>query len=261
MKRAIAHSGNICRFTQPDKLNSGGGEEKVLIRDCSIADSFLPAKEAGGQSMEYKVLEREERFMTIRGGKSVQEKSAQDKIVGEAACGTGYTVADIEALPEGERAELIDGELFRMASPTLAHQEMLGELWMQIRLYIKEHKGPCKVMLAPFAVYIKDDIHNYVEPDISVVCDREKLDEKGCHGAPDWVIEIVSPSSKYMDYVRKLSLYEEAGVCEYWIVDAAQRMVTVYDFAHKKDEEQHTFSEKVKAGIYEDLFLDFGEWN
>ncbi len=233
----------------------------MLIRDCSIADSFLPDKKEGGRNMEYRVLEREGRFMTIEGGKNVQEKSAQDKPFGEASSGGGYTVADIEVLPEGERAELIDGEMFRMSSPTLTHQEMIVELSAQIYLYIKRNKGKCKIIPAPFAVYIKDDIHNYVEPDISVVCDREKLDEKGCHGAPDWVVEIVSPSSKQMDYVRKLSLYEEAGVREYWIVDAEQRMVTVYDFVHKKKAEQHTFSEKVKAGIYEDLFLDFKDWN
>ncbi|MDE6386850.1 MAG: Uma2 family endonuclease [Lachnospiraceae bacterium] len=105
----------------------------------------------------------------------------------------------------------------------------------------------------------KDDIHNYVEPDISVICDRDKLDEKGCHGAPDWVIEIVSPSSKRMDYVRKCTLYEETGVREYWIVDAKRQIVTVYDFEHKKEPKEYTFSEKVKAGIYGDLFVNFSE--
>ena len=199
--------------------------------------------------MEHAVIEREGYFMAIEGGKSA----------GENAAGKLYTVADIEALPEGERAELIDGEMFIMASPTLTHQDILSWLNMTIRMYIAKNKGECKVLPAPFAVYIKDDIHNYVEPDISVICDKEKLDEKGCHGAPDWVIEIASPSSRYMDYTRKLSLYEAAGVREYWIVDPEQRKVTVYDFAHKEEPEQHSFTERVKAGIYEDLFLDFSE--
>ena len=185
-------------------------------------------------------------FMTIEGGKNGVRKGS-------------YTTADIEALPEGERAELIDGEMFMMATPTLTHQEILVELSTQIYLYIKRNKGKCKMIPSAFAVYIKDDIHNYVEPDITVVCDRDKLDEKGCHGAPDWVIEIVSPSSRSMDYVRRLVLYEEAGVREYWIVDAKQRIITVYDFEHQKEPVQYTFSEKVKAGIYEDLFLDMRE--
>lgn len=173
--------------------------------------------------------------------------------------GKKYTVTDIEALPEGERAELIDGEMFMMAAPTWTHQEILSELHFQIKAYIKQNKGSCTVLPAPFAVYVKDDIHNYVEPDIAVICNKEKLDEKGCHGAPDWVIEIVSPSGRHMDCVRKLALYREAGVREYWIVDPIQRTVTVCDPAHDKQPEIHTFEEKVKAGIYDDLFIDFAE--
>ncbi|MDE6844487.1 MAG: Uma2 family endonuclease [Lachnospiraceae bacterium] len=185
----------------------------------------------------------------IEGGKSAGENTA----------GKLYTVADIEALPEGERAELIDGEMFMMASPTLTHQDILVGLSSKIWNYIAEHKGECKVLPAPFAVYIANDDRNYVEPDISVICDKEKLDEKGCHGAPDWVIEIVSPSSRHMDYERKLSLYEAAGVREYWIVDSEQRNVTVYNLEHGEEPKMHSFSERVKAGIYEDLFLDFSE--
>ena len=172
--------------------------------------------------------------------------------------GKSYTVADIEALPPGERAELIDGEMFVMEAPSITHQRILGELYVQVYTHIKNKQGPCEVFISP-AVYVKDDIHNYVEPDVTVVCKEERLDDKGCHGAPDWVIEIVSPSSRSMDYVRKLVLYEEAGVREYWIVDAKQRIITVYDFEHQKEPVQYTFSEKVKAGIYEDLFLDMRE--
>lgn len=171
-----------------------------------------------------------------------------------------YTVADIEALPEGKRAELIDGEMFEMACPTFTHQDMLSWINMKIRTYITEHKGPCRVLPAPFAVYILNDDRNYVEPDISVICDRNKLDDKGCHGAPDWAVEIVSPSSKHMDYVRKLALYQSAGMREYWIVDPAQQSVTVYDLEHEAGYALYSFKDKVKVGIYEDLFLDFGEF-
>lgn len=203
--------------------------------------------------MEHRVPEREEIFRMIEGGKSCSTADRESLSEGRI-----YTVKDIEALPKGERAELIDGKMYMMAAPTLAHQELLGWLYFKIRLYISGKGGPCRVILSPFAVYIKDDEHNYVEPDVTVICNPDKLDEKGCHGAPDWVIEIVSPSSKTMDYIRKCSLYEAAGVREYWIVDPKERSVWVYDF-EQGTTKQYSFAEQVKTGIYEDFFLDFKE--
>lgn len=191
--------------------------------------------------MEHAAIRREGTFMMIEGGKR-------------------YTVADIEALPEGERAELIDGEMFMMAAPTLTHQGLLMWLAVTIWNYIAEHKGRCKIVPAPFGVYIKDDEHNFVEPDISVICDQNKLDEKGCHGAPDWTVEIVSPSSKHMDRVRKLALYRDAGVRLYWIVDSAHRNVTVYDLGHDSDPKVYSFTERISVGIYEDFAIDFNEY-
>ncbi len=203
--------------------------------------------------MEHRVPKREEIFRMIEGGKSRNAEKTQEQQEERR-----YTIKDIEALPEGERAELIDGKMYMMATPTLTHQELLGWLYFKIRLYISGKGGPCRVILSPFAVYIKDDEHNYVEPDVIVICDRDKLDEKGCHGAPDWAIEIVSPSSRTMDYIRKCSLYEAAGVREYWIVDPKERRILVYDF-ERGTSAQHSFAEQVKAGIYEDFFLDFKE--
>ena len=190
--------------------------------------------------------------------------------------GKGYTLADIEALPEGERAELIDGEMFRMDAPLRIHQDIVMELSFEIISYIRKNKGNCKVYAAPFAVRIKKDNRNYVEPDISVVCDHEKLDEKGCYGAPDWVIEILSPSSVKMDCERKVKLYCETDVREYWIVDPEKETVTVYDFAHSDTAQPtdgacalaaeswnkpmlYSFTKQVKAGIFENLWLDFSK--
>ncbi|MDE5938690.1 MAG: Uma2 family endonuclease [Lachnospiraceae bacterium] len=173
--------------------------------------------------------------------------------------GKGYTIADIEALPEGERAELIDGEMFRMDTPTTTHQDILIELAFEIKSYIKKKKGLCKVLPSPYGVYIKKDRRNFVEPDISVICDKEKIDEKGCHGAPDWVIEIVSPSSMKTDYEWKVKLYREAGVREYWIIDAKKERVTVYDFEHGKEAAAYAFTDGIKAGIFEELYLNLSE--
>lgn len=169
-----------------------------------------------------------------------------------------YTIEDIYALPDGKRMELIDGILYDMAPPTRTHQRVVGELFALIREYIKKNGGSCEVNVAPFAVFLENDDFTYVEPDISVVCNPEKLDDKGCHGAPDWVIEIVSKSSKQMDYFTKLFKYQNAGVREYWIVDPEKMRITVYNFASEEIME-FTWKDKVKAGIYPDLFIDFAE--
>lgn len=166
--------------------------------------------------------------------------------------GREYTIRDIEALPPGVRAELIDGQMYMMASPERRHQQILGKLYRIIADYIDEKGGSCEVYLAPLAVYINDDEHNYVEPDVFVVCDRDKMDRKGCHGAPDWVIEIVSPGSEKMDGKIKLFKYRTAGVREYWIVDPGKEIVSVYNF-ESGSEKEYTFQERVPAGIYEDF--------
>ena len=169
-----------------------------------------------------------------------------------------YTIDDIYALPEGERAELIDGHIYYIAPPNREHQKILMELSARIFEYIRSHNGKCEVYAAPFAVYLDDTSNTYVEPDISVICNPDKMDDKGCNGAPDWIIEIVSPASKRMDYYTKLFKYRTAGVREYWIIDAIKNQIFVYNF-EKGDTEQYTLQDSVKAGIYEDLVIDFGK--
>lgn len=168
-----------------------------------------------------------------------------------------YTIDDIYALPDGERAELIDGEIYYMAPPSWTHQRMSSYLHNEIYNFIKDNQGECEAVAAPFAVFLNNDDINYVEPDISVICDRSKLDEKGCHGAPDWIIEIVSQSSKSRDYMTKLFKYRTAGVREYWIVDPEKQMVSVYGF-EKDMVEQYSFSEDVPVGIYEGFSIKVG---
>lgn len=163
-----------------------------------------------------------------------------------------YTIDDIYALPDGERAELIDGKIYYMAPPSRRHQRILIDLSYQIENYIRNKKGLCEVDIAPFAVFLNEDDINYVEPDISVICDPSKLDEKGCHGAPDWIIEIVSPTNKSMDYYKKLFKYKTAGVREYWVVDPEKKLIMVYRF-DKEMLQQYSFGEDVQSGIFEDL--------
>lgn len=162
----------------------------------------------------------------------------------------GYTIDDIYALPDGERAELIDGKIYYMAPPSRTHQRILLSLSRKIADYIDSQNGNCEINIAPFAVFLNDDDTNYIEPDISVICDASKLDDKGCHGAPDWIIEIVSPGNKPMDYFTKLFQYRTAGVREYWNVDPAKEMVTVYWF-EKETMDEYSFGEEISVGIYE----------
>lgn len=165
-----------------------------------------------------------------------------------------YTVEDIYRLPQGERAELIDGQIYYMAPPGRTHQKILHFFDRTIGNYIHENTGSCEVYPAPFAVFLDKDTVNYVEPDISVICDPSKLDEKGCHGAPDWIVEIVSPGSRPMDYFTKLFKYRTAGVREYWIVDPVREQVMVYRF-EKNTMEQYSFGEEITVGIYEDFAI------
>lgn len=169
-----------------------------------------------------------------------------------------YTIDDIYCLPEGSRAELIDGQIYNMAPPARKHQDIAGELFGLIREYFKGKGGSCRVYIAPFGVFLSEDDQNYVEPDICVVCDPDKLTEKGCTGAPDWIIEIVSPGSRRMDYFIKLFKYQTAGVREYWIVDPDRNRVAVYDFV-SEDVADYTFADTVKSVIYDDLLIDFSE--
>jgi len=171
-----------------------------------------------------------------------------------------YTIDDIYALPEGQRAELIDGVIYNMSPPTIAHQRISNYLSTEISLYIRSKKGTCEVFTAPFAVFLSENNKNYVEPDISVICDKSKLEnEKGCMGAPDWIIEIVSPSTKQNDYGIKLFKYCNSGVREYWIVDYQKNRILVYNFENQTTVNEYTFSDKVKTEIYEDLEIDFTE--
>ena len=169
-----------------------------------------------------------------------------------------YTIDDIYSLPDGERAELIDGRMYMMAPPSRKHQKISMELSGIIREYIRSHKGKCEIYAAPFAVYLDERSNTYVEPDISVICDLDKLDDRGCKGAPDWIIEIVSPASKKMDYLLKLLKYRSAGVKEYWIVDSEKNRVIVYNFTGDESINECTLQDSIKVGIYDDLAIDFG---
>ena len=170
-----------------------------------------------------------------------------------------YTVEDIYALPDGQRAELIDGQIYDMAPPMRLHQHLVMNISAAIHDYIKSNKGDCLVYPAPFAVFLNNDNRNYVEPDISVICDKSKLDDRGCNGAPDWIIEITSPSNPQTDYGVKLFKYRTAGVREYWIVNPQTKTVTVFDFEGYEKSNQYSFEDDISVCIYDDLIINIAK--
>lgn len=142
-----------------------------------------------------------------------------------------YSYADYLCQEEGERLEILDGVAYMQAAPSRIHQEISMELATQFHVHLKG--STCKVFAAPFCVRLDDkknnsDIENVVEPDISIVCDPSKLDDRGCKGAPDMIIEILSPSTAKHDKLLKFNKYEKAGVKEYWIVEPDQKLVSVF---------------------------------
>lgn len=148
-----------------------------------------------------------------------------------------------------------------MAPPSRIHQEISMSLSTTINNYIQSKKGDCKIYSAPFAVFLLKDETTYIEPDISIICDPNKLTDKGCIGAPDWIIEIASPSNQSFDYIKKLNLYQAAGVREYWIVNPMRKNIFVYFFEETRFEVMmFTFHDKLKVNIYDDLLIDFSDF-
>lgn len=143
-----------------------------------------------------------------------------------------YSFADFLAWEEHERAEIIGGEIYLMGTPSSRHQEISFEIGRQLGNYLEGKR--CRVYPAPYGVRLfeqdgddPEDVDTVVEPDISVICDRDKIDKTGCKGAPDMVVEILSPSTQRHDRLVKLGLYQRAGVREYWIVSPEEQTVQV----------------------------------
>lgn len=158
-----------------------------------------------------------------------------------------YTVGEMIAIDDEQRRELIDGVIYDMSAPSSIHQDILGGMYADTHVFLRGKE--CKACISPYAVFV--DEKNYFEPDMFVVCDGSKYSERGCEGAPDWTVEIVSPSSFRTDYWRKLFKYHEIGVREYWIVDPARRIVCVYFWEAEDFMKEYSFDELIPVRIYD----------
>ena len=169
------------------------------------------------------------------------------------------TLEQYEALPEDVRVEVFEGIAYDMASPSEIHQTISTELTTILNNYIKSKKGSCRVFHAPFDVKLNENPLTIVQPDLMIICDRNKLDGKRCNGAPDFIIEIASPNNASDDYIRKSFYYKNYGVREYWIVDPRRKTVTINYFECDMVNVQYSFDSTIKVNIYDDLFINFSD--
>jgi len=181
--------------------------------------------------------------------------------------GKRYTYKDYLQWPDDERWELIDGVPYNMSSsPSPKHQEIIIALGSQFYNYLKDK--PCKVFVAPIDVRFleenqsDEDVKTVLQPDIIVVCDSKKIDERGCKGAPDLIIEVISPHTVKKDIIRKFDTYEKFGVKEYWIIRPDEETVTVFilnDNNKYGRPEIYCKNDKIKVGIFDDLVIELSE--
>lgn len=185
----------------------------------------------------------------------------KDEIREEGAYRTeksSFTLKDYYALPDGRRAELIDGRFYDMAAPTTGHQAACMQISMQIYHFISRKKGKCRVYVAPVDVQLDCDDKTMVQPDVLVVCGKDKIRRRCIMGAPDFIIEILSESTQRKDMSLKLHKYEAAGVREYWMVDIDRRKVIVYFFGKEGCPAIYGMRDKIPVGIYDGgLQIDF----
>ena len=209
------------------------------------------------KSPRYDTLMALERVLKPKQVYMVKETSAYNVEVKQGQ----YTVEDYLCLPEEERVELIDGVIYDMAAPTDKHQILGNEIYARFRDYIRKNKGKCITITAPLDVQLDCDNKTMVQPDVVIVCDRNKFKEGRVFGAPDLIVEVLSESTKKKDITIKGAKYSAAGVREYWLVDPKKKRVHVYYY---EQEEllpvMYTFEQKVPVGIWNgECKVDFAE--
>ncbi|MBQ9032366.1 MAG: Uma2 family endonuclease [Parasporobacterium sp.] len=170
-----------------------------------------------------------------------------------------YTLEDYLALPDDLRVELIDGVFYDLAAPRVNHQLIATQIVHQLMRHIEEQKGPCKPVFSPVDVQLDQDDKTVVQPDILILCRPETLIKNGrVFGAPDFIIEILSHSTRKKDMTLKLAKYSEAGVREYWMIDPDKLIVVVYDLEHEELPKLYNFTSKIPVLIWKEEFsVDF----
>ena len=172
-----------------------------------------------------------------------------------------YTLEDYYAIPDGIRVELIDGVIYDFfGAPTLIHQSIIGVIYAKLLAHVTAHRGQCMTFFSPINVQLDCDDKTMLQPDLVIVCDRDKFNRRCIYGAPDFVIEVLSPSTRRKDMVTKLDKYMAAGVREYWMIDPKKKTVIVYDFEHDQFPMIFGFQDKVPVHMWDgECVIDFQE--
>ena len=193
-----------------------------------------------------KVLGKEKPFMVSEPAFSYQVKKQGE-----------YTLEDYYQIPDDQRVELIDGVIYDMAAPTSIHQIIAGHFYAQLLSYVMSKKGKCMPMISPLDVQLDCDNKTMVQPDVVVVCDRDKIIKRCVYGAPDLVVEVLSPYTKKKDMTLKMHKYANAGVKEYWLIDPDKKKIIVYNFI-KDDYSIYGFDSIIPVAIWDgDCQIDF----
>lgn len=188
-------------------------------------------------------------------GSSAEEQ--EEDVFIEKPQGT-YTVEDYYKIPDERRVELIDGVIYDMSAPTTVHQDINSYIHMCIYNHIREKKKPCKVYESPVDVQLDRDNRTMLQPDVMLICEKEKVELKKIYGAPDFALEVLSPSTRNKDMSVKLHKYLNAGVREYWIIDPKKKLLIKYNFMDKDFiPELHGLEETVELSVSDgELFID-----
>lgn len=171
-----------------------------------------------------------------------------------------YTIGDYFALSKEDRKELIDGVFYDMASPTHIHQHLCAQIYVKLDEFVLKNNGTCMAMVSPLDIQLDCDDKTMLQPDVLVICDRDKFKYGRVYGAPDFIVEVLSPSTSKKDMYIKFYKYLNAGVREYWIVAPEKKRVYVYDMVRETPVEIYTFEDQVPVKIFNSkCMIDFNE--
>lgn len=171
-----------------------------------------------------------------------------------------YTIEDYYALPDERRAELINGVIYDMSAPTFSHQFIALSIGSQLLSFVSSKGGKCYPAASPVDVQLDCDDKTMLQPDVILVCDPDKIKKWGIYGAPDFVAEVLSPSTRKKDMIIKLYKYHNAGVREYWLIDPDKKELLVYDFAIEETPIRYTFEDTVPVAVLDnECMVDFKE--
>lgn len=233
-------------------------EMKQMKQEHGYSDSHIA--ELSGIPVEtvQKIFEGQTEGIGYHIWQAVEDVFVDKRMMREGAAAYGvpkkqgsYTVEDYRALPDERRVELIDGYIYDMAAPTTFHQLMAGELYRQIANFILDYKGACTPFISPVDVQLDNDEKTMIQPDVVIVCNPEQIVRRNILGAPDFVLEVISPGTSRRDYIIKLAKYENAKVREYWVVDPYKKRVLVYFFKGEVSPAIYPIDAEIPVNIFD----------